>query len=271
MSDEPTLRYSLTPARYLELVRSEADLLADTAALHDLDAAVPPCPGWTVRDAVLHTAEVYLHKISSTRNGVMPKPWPPEPWPPAEAVADPVGFFRRAQGELLTEFESRDPDSHSATWWPPDQTVGFWCRRMAQETAIHRADVESAGGAITPIDPELALDGVDELLGLMLEGDWSDVTPEEWGDVDPQAGAGRPIELRSGERRWRVVAHPDRNDVTGVAGEPVDGPPAEATVEAGASDLLLWAWGRAPDSAVTIDGDPSLVKALRDRLVLATQ
>ena len=38
-------------------------------------------------------------------------------------------------------------------------------RRMAHETAIHRADAESTAGPITPLDPGLAADGVDEVLG----------------------------------------------------------------------------------------------------------
>jgi uncharacterized protein (TIGR03083 family) len=271
MSDETVSTYSLAPARYLALVRADADLLADTAASLDLDAPVPPCPGWTVRDAVLHTAQVYLHKIACTREGGQPDPWPPEPWPPAEASADPVAFFRWTQAELLAELGSRDPASPSATWWPLDQTVGFWCRRMAQETAVHRADVESAAGPITPVDADLALDGVDEVLELMLAGDWSDVTPEEWGAVDPQAGAGRPIDLIAGDRRWRVLAHPDRVDVGGLRGKPIEGPPADLSVTGEPSDLLLWVWGRLPDSVVALDGDLGLVQALRDRLVLATQ
>jgi hypothetical protein len=32
---------------------------------------------------------------------------------------------------------SRDP---AGSWYTPDQTVGFWIRRMAQETVIHRID-----------------------------------------------------------------------------------------------------------------------------------
>jgi uncharacterized protein (TIGR03083 family) len=271
MSDPEATTYSLTPERYLALVRADADLLADTAAKLDLAIEVPTCPGWTVRDAVLHTAQVYLHKISCTQFGVQPDPWPPEPWPPADALADPVGFFRRAEGELLTELATRDPASHAATWWPPDQTVGFWCRRMAQETAVHRVDVQSAGGTVTPIDAELAVDGVDELLELMLAGDWSDLAPEEWGDVDPQVGAGRPVDLRTGDRRWRVVATPERVDVSGLRASPIDGPPADATITGQPSDLLLWAWGRRPDSAVTIEGDTRLANALRARLALATQ
>ena len=266
-----TPRYSLTAERYLELVRADADLMADAASRLDLDAEVPPCPGWTVRDALLHTAEVYQHKISCTRFGLFPDPWPPEGWPTPEAIADPVGALRRSEGELLTELSARDPRSHSATWWPPDQSVGFWCRRMAHETAVHRVDVQSAGTEITAVDTDLALDGIDELLEMMLAGDWSDVSAEEWGDVDPKAGAGQPIDLRAGERHWRVVLEPDRIEAFGLFGDPIEDTPAAVTVTGKPSNLLLWAWGRLPETAVTVDGDEAAVAALRDRITLATQ
>ena len=264
-------RYGLPAHRYLELIRIDGNLMADTAASLTLEVNVPTCPGWTVRDAVLHTAVVYLHKISCTRFGVSPDPWPPDSWPSEDAEADPVGFLRRCLGELLTELESRDPASPSATWWPPDQTVGFWCRRMALETAVHRVDVESAASAISAVDPDLALDGVDELIEMMLGGDWSDVEEDEWAGVDPEAGAGRALDLVSGQRRWRVTPYADRIDYAGVYGEPVSGSPPEATISGEASDLFLWMWGRLPDSVLRVEGDAGLVQAVRDRLALATQ
>ena len=53
---------------------------------------------------------------------------------------------------------------------------------MAHETSIHRRDVESAVGATTPVAADLAVDGIDEVLALMLAGDWSDeVVPEASG------------------------------------------------------------------------------------------
>jgi len=42
---------------------------------------------------------------------------------------------------------------------------------MMQETVIHRADVESATGTPSPVDPEVAVDGIDELLVRMLAYD----------------------------------------------------------------------------------------------------
>ena len=38
--------------------------------------------------------------------------------------------------------------------------MGFVIRRMAQETAIHRWDAESAAGTVTPVESTLASDGI---------------------------------------------------------------------------------------------------------------
>jgi hypothetical protein len=64
-------------SRYLELLKSDGHLLR-VAATGNVDAAVPACPGWTVRDVVVHTAEVYEHKIAGIKlGGARPNPWPP--------------------------------------------------------------------------------------------------------------------------------------------------------------------------------------------------
>ena len=43
-------------------------------------------------------------------------------------------------------------------------TISF-ARRMAHETSMHRWDADNAQGDPAPIDPELAIDGIDEALG----------------------------------------------------------------------------------------------------------
>ena len=47
---------------------------------------------------------------------------------------------------------------------------------------------------------------------------------------------------------------------------------AAGSVQAGEpSQLLLWLWGRSPDAAVGVEGDVQTARALRERLVTATQ
>lgn len=202
---------------------------------------------------------VYLHKVESMRTMASPDPWPPD-----LSDRDPLELLSEATTTVLGELRTRGPKAPSYTWWPPDQTVGFWYRRMAQETVVHRVDVEQAHDVVTPIDPELAADGVDEALLIMLAGDWSDYPVDE--------AAGAVALLSTAGRTWRVGL--DRAAVTCAELAPgADPGPSDATVMGDPHDLLLWVWGRLPldPKRLTVDGDQRVIEATRHRLALATQ
>ncbi|MGH7639788.1 MAG: maleylpyruvate isomerase family mycothiol-dependent enzyme [Candidatus Dormibacteria bacterium] len=234
-------------------MRADCRRLAQVGQGH-LDAAVPPCPGWTVSSVVEHLAQVYEHKLQCTLLLREPEPWPPA-WP---RDRDPILWLGDARDRLLELLAQRGPEAPSHTWFPPDQTVGFWGRRMAHETLIHRVDVELSQGPPGPIDRELAQDGVDEVLRVCLAGDWSDA---------PDDGArGQRVLLRTGERSWEVELLRDTVNV----GAPRDAPQAELEGEPGA--LLLWLWGRGSIGPLRHRGDDAAaLLLLRERLRLATQ
>ncbi|MGZ4597463.1 MAG: maleylpyruvate isomerase family mycothiol-dependent enzyme [Actinomycetes bacterium] len=245
----------MTPDRFLARLRSDAARIAEIAG-DDLDAPVPTCPGWAVRDAVTHTGAVYSHKVACMRLPGGPQQL--EDWQhgPAEGQ-DTVEWFQERFAELVEELAARGPEAASYTWYEPDQTVGFWFRRMAQETAVHRVDVESAFSAITPVADDLAVDGIDEVLDLFLAYQAADVGPD---------GPGRgTVAVRTGDHIWRSTLNAD--DVV-LSREPGA---ADAVVSGEPSELLLWLWGRRPDSAVLIEGDAELVKGFRERLRVVTQ
>jgi uncharacterized protein (TIGR03083 family) len=239
-------------ATYVEHVRQDGQRIADVAS-GNLSTDVPSCPGWTVSDLVSHVAQVYEHKIACTALGRAPDPWPPE-WP---ADRYPIEWLTDAHGRLLAMFARSGPTTPSATWWPPDQTVGFWARRMAQETAVHRVDAELAIGTPSPVSADLATDGVDEVLVLMLAGDWSD-EPDD-------LATGQRVAISTGGRSWRVTLDRESVSITEHGGA------ADATLGGDPSDVLLWLWGRAPDERVKRSGDEEVLRLLRSRLVLATQ
>ena len=238
--------------RYLQLLKGDAGRVADMAR-RGLDAPVPSCPGWRVDDVVRHLSQVYLHKIECMRQQAAPKPWPPD-----LSHREPLTLFDESFGELVRELESRGPRAPSYTWYPADQTVGFWYRRMAQETAVHRVDVELAHGAATPVDPDLAVDGIDEVLSIMLAGDWSDEPVDE--------AAGRTVRVTSADRWWRIAL-----DRTSVVCEPRGSAATDVIISGQPSDVLLWLWGRGPLDRLVTSGDQSVVSAFRDRLARATQ
>jgi uncharacterized protein (TIGR03083 family) len=229
-------------------------------AEHDLTAPVPTCPGWTVDQLVRHVAEVYLHKTECIRLRRSPRPWPPDTsGEPALALLD------RAYAGLTAEFAARSPEQPAATWYEPEQTVGFWIRRMAQETVIHRVDGELAlAEAPGPISDDLAVDGIDEVLERFLRYG-SHRWAEEFAPSLPDAEQ-PPVLVATDGYGWLVRATPD-----GVALEiATPRTTAPATVSGDPVPLLLWLWRRA-DQGVEIDGDQDLVDHLRALLRDATQ
>jgi uncharacterized protein (TIGR03083 family) len=246
----------LSHQRYVDHVNADGDRLAIVAE-RGLQAPVPSCPGWTVRDVVEHTAEVFLHKVASMREKAFPDPWPPE-----RGDQPTIPYYRDALDQLLGELTSRDEYELADTWWWDERTVGFWGRRMAHETAIHRVDVELAHDDVTPIDDELALDGVDEALRRFLAGDWSDdEIPDQPGTV---------LQLRSGATTWRVVMEP-KAVVAQVQLDRWGELPSDATISGDPPPMYLWLWGRGPRDPLTIDGDMAAADQLRNRMSVATQ
>lgn len=245
----------MTPEEYLSHLRRDAERMAELAS-SGLAAGVPACPGWTVGEALVHTGEVYSHKVACMRLPGGPQSTDDWDHGPAEG-ADSVAWFRERLDELTAELTARGPDAPSFTWYEPDQTVGFWFRRMAQETAVHRVDVESGYDAVSPVPDDLAVDGIDEVLDCFLSYQNDDVGPD---------GPGRgTVAVRTGDHIWRTTLTADQALLSRDPG------PADAVVSGEPSELLLWLWGRRPDSAVQREGDEDLLRGLRERLRIVTQ
>jgi uncharacterized protein (TIGR03083 family) len=238
-----------------------AQLAADGAALRaaatDLDADVPTCPGWTVRDAVEHTAVVYAHKATIVEGSLSGSP---PGWPPDFTYDDVRDFYDEQLHRVIEALRTRDPATSVWTWYPPEQTVGFWVRRMMQETVIHRADVEAAIGRQPEIPDEVAVDGIDEIIELMLCND----DPEFYEGTPP--GRGERVAITAGGSAWTITLGPAVASFTREAEADVD-----ATVAGNAGAVLLAVWNRLPYSAVSTTGDESALAALRTLVAAATQ
>lgn len=241
--------------RLLECLDSDFARLREVAQGADLAARVPSCPDWTVDDLVRHVATVYLHKVECMRLGTHPQPWPPAGLDEEE----PRALLERAYAALSAEFAERTPQSPAFTWYGPDQTVGFWIRRMAQETVIHRVDAElGAGVPIAPIPADLAHDGIDEfLVGFVEYG--TRTWPEEFTALLADAD-GRSVRVQTSEAAWVIQLTPE---VVRVRSNGSDAAEAAALVRGEPADLLLWLWNRAGDDVVTISGNAALVAYLR--------
>jgi uncharacterized protein (TIGR03083 family) len=259
--------------RFLECLESDFVRLRSVVAI-DPAADVPTCPGWSVADLTRHVGEVYLHKTLAMREGAEPEPWPPKEL----ADEEPLALLDRTYAGLVAEFAARKPEDPAGSWYTPDQTVGFWIRRMAQETVIHRIDGElGTGQPVAPVPTDLAIDGIDELLKVFVA-----YGVAEWGEYfsDILAGSpGRTCTLRTDGAAWRVRTGPGTFAVTDGAGSVVSagsagGEPTDATVSGPPMALLRWVWNRegaAEPRDVTVEGSAEAVEELRRCVVTATQ
>lgn len=247
--------------RFLACLDADYRRMHDVVARTDLVAPVPSCPAWTVKDLVEHTAMVYLHKVASTELGHAPEEWPPE------LSGSTLDVFEDAHTKLSAMFATHDPSDHSATWYDPNQTVGFWIRRMAQETVIHRRDAELAAGYPNPAATDLALDGIAELLDLFVA-----YPTHKWADeckpvLEPADGD--KVLVDAGAIRWLAEVGLKGVEVSRPS-QPVD---VSVRIEGDPSALLFWLWNRsAPaDGEVTVAGDPASVDRFRALLSECTQ
>jgi uncharacterized protein (TIGR03083 family) len=250
--------------RFLQCLDADYRRIRDIAASADLSAPVPSCPEWTVKDLVQHTAMVYLHKVKATELGREDMAdWPPD----LSGFDTPVAAFEDAYAQLTNMFATHDATDHSGTWYDGDQTVGFWIRRMAQETVIHRRDAELAVGDPTPADPELALDGIAELLDIFIAYPTHKWNAECQNFLAPADGDTVLVDASGTSWLARVTT-------AGVEiAHPADATTATVTVRGGPSDVLFRLWNRqtASDGPVDVRGEPPAVERFQAVLVACTQ
>ena len=228
-----------TPA-YAELVtavRREGEGIL-TAASMGLDAPVPTCAGWDVEAVVRHVSKVYSRIGYFVLNRVSERPQSL----PVLPAGEPVDVLHELLDELITVFTETDAEAPVWTWvFEAPGNALFWARRMAHESAVHRFDAQSAHGVEQPIDAELASDGIDEFIDVVLPRVYErkeTAAPTGVIGLHSTDGGAWTLALEStGVRRVDALSDPDVS---------VSGP---------SSTLLLAAWGRVPWSSLQVTGD----------------
>jgi hypothetical protein len=157
-------------------------------------------------------------------------------------------WYLAALAHTLDVLSAADPTAETWTFSSiGDRTTGWWCRRLAVETAIHRWDIQhavalSGGDAPTSIDGEVAAAGIEEFildfLPRLLGQDWVD-------------GVDGTLHLHAtdGPAEWWIDL-----DAGGIARP--EHAKADTAIRGTRSDLLLWLANRGPLDSLEILGSP---------------
>jgi len=218
---------------YLDAVEREST--AFIAAVDGaLDYAIPTCGHWTMRDLAGHLGKVWAIATANVAAAT------DAPTPPGEAGhlpeddAEVVDWLNERRSAMLNTFRATGPDEDAWSFAPDNHTAGFWQRRMAHETAIHRWDAENGLGEAGALDPELSRDGINEYFAVGLR--YSSAKPNR---VYPSETL--HLHRTDGDGEWMLRGEEDQVEVTEEHAK------GDAAVRGSAEALLLWIWGRSDD------------------------
>ena len=231
----------------LDHIRSDSDAVL-AAWRADPTAPVPCCPGWDRTALLAHLGRTQEWVRLQAERG------PDERVRFGETAKAPAGdamaaWFAEGATALVDALISMDLALTWPTWAGP-QPGTFYPRRMTQETAMHRRDADPV-----PFDPELAVDGVDELLEL-----FAPLTP---GDKLADHPGSIHLHATDADGEWLVHLTPG-----GVRFEHGHAK-GDVALRGTAGDLLLWGWNRVPvDDRFEVFGDTSLLEVWRTAVAI---
>lgn len=235
---------------------SETDLLAELYRDCDPSTPVPTCPGWTLADLVAHvggahrwTAAMVTHR-STVNIDFAGVPGVRRPRDHAAAVE----WLRDSARQIISSVDATGSDVPVWTPFGVLRPSRWWIRRRLHESTGHRADALLALGREVVMAPEIAADGLSELLDLIAIG-------SSWFAAPLEEGNTLTLTATDSDAVWSLARSGDTVAWTGL--------PATATVTvSGASvDLYLLALRRisADDARLSISGDPKVLDTWLDR------
>ena len=216
-----------------------------------LGTAVPTCPGWEIVDLLAHVGMVHRWAAGIVRRD--PDAASQSDFPaPRQGVLE---WFADGHAALLAALRSAPPDLDAWTFLPAASPLAFWARRQAHETAIHRADAESARGTGPEFSGDFAVDGISELL----EG----FVSRRRGRLVAEPGFVLGVVPDDQEVSWSVqVTAEARHVIRHGSGQAPSA--ADCTLRGTAADLYLDLWNRPRPDAVHVEGDERPMRLWRE-------
>ena len=239
-------RHRLDYQSHRATLERECDLIVAVSG-DELDLPVPTCPQWRLSDLLAHLGDVFTFFRTQLETAT-----PESPCEPGSrgvpAGTDLVEWFEVAAAELQSTLDGHDREEPCWNWSGEDLTADWVCRRMALESAVHRYDAELSVGSPTSLDRDLAVDGIDEWIGVHLATDVPESPNASRGGVLCLAcsdhEAAWTVEVTAGRLRWREGRGP-----------------ADAVLVGTASDLYLYCWNRRPLETLELTGNRAVAAA----------
>jgi uncharacterized protein (TIGR03083 family) len=242
--------------RCVDVIESSAAHLVSRARRAALESAVTTCPEWTLADLVAHQGMVHRWAAAQLRLDQTPVPSHPE-FLTSVPRSQLLEWFAVGVRELMETLRTVDPDVPALVFLrDAPRPAHFWARRQAHETTMHSVDVLSAvlgrlpSAAEAGVDPDVALDGIDELLtGFFPRG------RTKLAEFAPLTLAVTP---NDSERAWTVLVDGER--LTTIRERRPD---TDATFAGTAVQLYLGLWNRGAEIIAT--GRPGVLNAWGER------
>jgi uncharacterized protein (TIGR03083 family) len=235
---------------YASIISDESSRIVRAYEL-DRQAAIPWSDRWTVGTVARHVAGTHyvVAEIVSGRPdadfGLFA-----ELKAPAKDAPEFVGWFRAGTASLLEQLEKVSADEECWSWFEPGRRVGWWARRMAFESVVHRWDTDAAMGDAFPVPSDVAADGIDEYLDVFVAA----------SRAANDAPAGPTINFACSDRSdqwWLDLSGHGQRVVCRESGD------ATVRIHGTAEQLLSFVWGRiavSDDADVEVSGDVTVLE-----------
>ena len=247
---------------YLDAASEDVERIAVVASSGG-PGRVPACPEWTVNELLEHLHVVYRRFLAQVRAGKPTSFTRSGATAPGAGGGADAGAEQRVEAlevswhELRRALSDAGPGAPCWNFTGSDLDAAWVARRMAHETSVHRFDAESIARCPGPVERELAVDGIAELLEVGLP--WALARARDAEDARPgaltgticlvarDADAAFVIEVHGGALRWRRGRGP-----------------ADVVAVGTASDLFLFCWNRRDVGSFEITGDVGALSSWAD-------
>jgi uncharacterized protein (TIGR03083 family) len=225
---------------YLDVITEELDRIEELGEAAG-QRLIASCPGWRAPDLLGHLARVCSYWSTQLLAA--------DAEHEHEDEREPLraGDLVTCADELVRTLRALGADAPCWNWSGAAHDALFVARRLALETTMHRVDLEGAPGRRGRVDAELAVDGIDERIGVYL--------PAELLGSEASLGGSIGLVCEDQPHAWLVTV--ERGRVEWRAGRG----PASAVLVAPAAELFLFTWNRLSAHELSLTGDPRVADA----------